>query len=100
MRSFALGERGHSMQWWEGLEDAALGGRYRIERKVGEGGMAEVFLARQEPLGRKVAIKVPKLSLDDSPHLLRRFRREVERQDHERIVGVIGLLDAGECTGS
>ena len=88
------------MQWWESLEDGALSDRYRIERKLGEGGMAEVFLARQEPLGRKVAIKFPKVGFDESPHLLRRFKREVERQDQERIVGVIGLLDAGERVDS
>lgn len=87
------------MQWWASLPDGMLAGRYRIESKIGEGGMAEVFLARQQPLGNKVAIKVPKLGTGDGTHLLDRFTREVSRQNQERIVGVIGLLDAGEWEG-
>lgn len=87
------------MQWWASLPDGVLAGRYRIEGKIGEGGMAEVFLARQQPLDNKVAIKVPKLGSGDSAHLLDRFKREVTRQNQERIVGVIGLLDAGGWEG-
>ncbi|MBS0213677.1 MAG: RDD family protein [Proteobacteria bacterium] len=87
------------MQWWANLGDSMLADRYRLEGKIGEGGMAEVFVARQMPLGRKVAIKVPKLGDENAGYLVKRFRQEVERQNQERIVGVVGLLDAGEWVG-
>ena len=70
-------------------------GPYRLQRKLGEGGMGEVWLALQEvPLRRQVAVKIVKRGLD-SKEILARF--EVERQalalmDHPNIARV---LDAG-----
>ncbi|MGH6682837.1 MAG: protein kinase, partial [Pseudolabrys sp.] len=79
--------------------DARLGieiaGRYRLEQKIGEGGMGEVWVARQtSPVKRKVALKLIKAGMD-STQVLRRF--EAERQalalmDHPHIAKV---LDAG-----
>lgn len=57
---------------WEGRE---LRG-YRIERKLGEGGMGEVFLASQIELSRQVAIKILSRQHSSDAGLLRRFQRE------------------------
>ncbi len=71
---------------------------YKIESKLGEGGMGSVFLATQLKLQRKVAIKIlaPLLSKDKS--LIERFVREARslaRIDHANIVPVYDMFDAG-----
>jgi len=70
-------------------------GRYKLLEKIGEGGMAVVYMAeQQEPIRRKVALKIIKLGMD-TRQVIARF--EVERQalammDHPNIAKV---LDAG-----
>ncbi len=55
---------------------AVLGGRYRLVRRLGQGGMGTVFEAEQIDLGRRVAIKVLAPDLGRDPSILRRFQRE------------------------
>jgi eukaryotic-like serine/threonine-protein kinase len=76
-----------------------LSDRYRLESKLGSGGMSTVYLAVDETLGREVAIKVLHREISDQPDQLERFRREaraVARLSHPNLVGVI---DAGEDGG-
>jgi serine/threonine-protein kinase len=76
-----------------------LSGRYRLESKLGSGGMSTVYLAVDETLGRHVAIKVLHQEISDQPDQLERFRREaraVAQLSHPNLVGVI---DAGEEGG-
>ena len=55
-----------------------IGGRYRLERPLGSGGMGEVHLARDLLLNRQVAVKFPKVGVDDDDDrsTLERFRQE------------------------
>jgi serine/threonine protein kinase len=63
------------MAWGFG-EGALVAGRYRLERILGTGGMASVWLARDERLGRAVAVKLLSDSLAQDDSYLSRFRRE------------------------
>lgn len=73
---------------------------YRLLREIGQGGMSTVYLAEQESLGRKVAVKVmlPDALTDEVSR--RRFENEartIARLDHPNIVGIyeVGRTDAG-----
>ena len=91
------------MDWWEEDLEGGRFGDYRIEKKLGEGGMAEVFLAEGLPSGlhsgRRVAIKVPLLAQvapASLKYLLARFEKEVRLQSTEPTAGVVTMLGAGE----
>jgi eukaryotic-like serine/threonine-protein kinase len=76
-----------------------LSGRYRLESKLGSGGMSTVYLASDETLERPVAVKVLHAEISDQPDQIERFRREaraVAKLSHPNVVSVI---DAGEDGG-
>ncbi len=77
---------------------ACLADRYRIERELGQGGMATVFLAYDVRHDRKVAIKVLKPAL---AHALgpERFLREVATTANLRHPHILPLYDSGESSG-
>jgi len=68
--------------------NTALSGRYTIEREIGVGGMATVYLARDERHDRNVALKVLPEAFTADPDRLARFQREakVERAPRRIIV--------------
>jgi eukaryotic-like serine/threonine-protein kinase len=76
-----------------------LSGRYRLEAKLGSGGMSTVYLARDETLDRSVAVKVMHREMSEQEDQLERFRQEaraVAKLSHPNVVSVI---DAGEDGG-
>ncbi|HEX5073457.1 MAG TPA: protein kinase [Gemmatimonadaceae bacterium] len=76
-----------------------LAGRYRVGRELGHGGMATVYLARDEKHGRDVAVKVIRQDLSASlGH--ERFLREIEIAARLRHPNIVPLYDSGEVGGS
>jgi len=76
-----------------------LSGRFRLEERIGSGGMSTVYRALDETLERWVAIKLLHGDISRDPDQLERFRREarvVARLSHPHVVTVI---DAGEDEG-
>ena len=81
------------------LVGTRLGGRYRLEARIGQGGMSTVYRALDETLQRRVAVKLMNREVVSDSAQLERFRREaraVAQLNHPHIVGVI---DAGEDEG-
>src|SRR5215475_10126871 len=81
------------------LLGTTLNGRYRLEARIGTGGMSSVYRALDETLERPVAIKLMNREIATDSDQLERFRREaraVAQLSHPHIVGVI---DAGEDEG-
>lgn len=68
-------------------------GRYRLLRKLGAGGMASVWLARDDRLDRDVAIKVISDSLADDPAWLTRFEREARAAAAVSHPNVVSIFD-------
>src|SRR5215475_3171524 len=76
-----------------------LSGRYKLEAKLGSGGMSTVYLARDATLDRQVAVKVMHREMSEQEEQLERFRQEaraVAKLSHPNVVAVI---DAGEDQG-
>ena len=76
-----------------------LSGRYKLEAKLGSGGMSTVYLARDTTLDRQVAVKVLHREMSEQADQLERFRQEaraVAKLSHPNVVAVI---DAGEDGG-
>ncbi|HGY91591.1 MAG TPA: hypothetical protein ENK43_10515 [Planctomycetes bacterium] len=75
-----------------------LGG-FRLLRRLGKGGMGEVFLAEQEKLGRLVALKILPAGSSLSPTAIERFRREARAAARLRHPNIVRLLEVGEADG-
>jgi len=75
-------------------------GRYRLERKLGGGGMADVWLAEDQELGRKVAIKILHDRYANDTQFVERFRREATHAAGLSHPNVVSIFDRGEAEGS
>ncbi|HEY6835032.1 MAG TPA: Stk1 family PASTA domain-containing Ser/Thr kinase [Gaiellaceae bacterium] len=75
-------------------------GRYRIERKLGTGGMADVYLAEDQELGRRVAIKIlnDRHAADDQ--FVERFRREASNAAGLSHPNIVSVYDRGTAEGT
>ncbi len=81
------------------LTGTVLSGRYRLEQKLGSGGMSTVYLARDETLERWVAAKVLHREISDQPDQIERFRREARAVAQVSHPNVVAIIDAGEDGG-
>jgi serine/threonine-protein kinase len=81
-----------------GRLEAALDGKYRIERKLGEGGMASVYLAEDIKHERKVALKIlrPELAAVIGAE---RFLTEIKTTANLQHPHILALFDSGEADG-
>ncbi|HJX80323.1 protein kinase domain-containing protein [Glutamicibacter sp.] len=77
-----------------------LGGRYKLTDRIAIGGMGEVWKARDQVLGRLVAIKILKEEYTDNESFLTRFRVEARHTALLNHSGIAGVFDYGEEQGS
>jgi eukaryotic-like serine/threonine-protein kinase len=82
------------------LIDRLFDGRYRITRKLGAGGMANVYLAVDEELGRRVAIKILNERHANDEQFVERFRREAKNAAGLSHPNVVSVYDRGEAEGT
>jgi beta-lactam-binding protein with PASTA domain/predicted Ser/Thr protein kinase len=75
-------------------------GRYRIVRKLGTGGMANVYLAEDEVLGRRVAIKILNDRHAGDDQFVERFRREAKNAAGLSHPNIVSIYDRGEAEGT
>lgn len=77
-----------------------LGGRYRLDAKIGTGGMSDVYAATDELLGRDVAVKMMRPDLARDVSFLERFRREAQNAAKLNHPSIVAVYDTGETPES
>src|SRR3954454_21169123 len=80
--------------------ETVIDGRYRVIERVGTGGMAEVYLARDELLGREVAVKVLHHHFAADQEFVERFKREASSAAGLSHPNIVGVFDRGEWNGT
>jgi eukaryotic-like serine/threonine-protein kinase len=74
--------------------------RYRLDRKIGSGGMADVWLAEDTELDRKVAIKILHDRFAQDKEFVQRFQREAQSAAGLQHPNVVGIFDRGAFDGT
>jgi len=82
------------------LINTLFDGRYRIIRKLGAGGMANVYLAEDQELGRRVAIKILNERHANDDQFVERFRREAKNAAGLSHPNIVSIYDRGEAEGT
>jgi serine/threonine-protein kinase len=88
------------MAFVDTLINTLFDGRYRIVRKLGSGGMADVYLAEDEELGRRVAIKILNDRHANDESFVERFRREAKNAAGLSHPNIVSIYDRGEAEGT
>jgi len=83
----------------DALIGRTLDGRYRVLRRIADGGMATVYLALDERLDREVALKVMRQHLTHDESFVTRFRREARSSASLSHPNVVAVYDQGEDDG-
>src|SRR3954465_15322743 len=74
-------------------------GDFRVLRRLGEGGMGQVYLAEQVSLKRKVALKILRADLAANPTSLQRFKAEAEAVARATHANIVQVYACGEADG-
>jgi serine/threonine-protein kinase len=80
--------------------DTIIDGRYRVISRLGSGGMADVYLAQDQLLGREVAVKVLHQHFAEDQEFVERFRREASSAAALSHPNIVGIFDRGEWNGT
>jgi serine/threonine-protein kinase len=82
------------------LINTLFDGRYKIVRKLGAGGMADVYLAEDQELGRRVAIKILNDRHANDEQFVERFRREAKNAAGLSHPNIVSIFDRGRAEGT
>ena len=82
------------------VEELLFGRRYRATEKIGTGGMADVYKAVDETLGRTVAVKVMHAGLAADPEFAARFRQEAQAAANLVSPNIVNIYDWGQDAGT
>src|ERR671936_791547 len=77
-----------------------IDGRYKVLSRLGAGGMADVYLAEDQQLGRKVALKLLYQRFAEDPGFVERFRREAQAAAGLQHPNVVSVYDRGSYDGT
>src|SRR2546421_1448429 len=77
-----------------------IDGRYKVLQRLGSGGMADVFRAEDDQLGRKVALKLLHRRFSEDPGFVERFRREAQAAAGLQHPNVVSVYDRGAYDGT
>lgn len=81
-------------------QGSTIDGRYRLLRRIGSGGMADVWLAEDPHLQRRVALKVLHARFAQDREFVERFRREAEAAAGLQHPNVVAVFDRGDVDGT
>jgi eukaryotic-like serine/threonine-protein kinase len=81
-------------------EGSTIDGRYRLLRRIGSGGMADVWLAEDPHLQRRVALKVLHRRFAQDREFVERFRREAEAAAGLSHPNIVAVFDRGDAEGT
>ncbi len=86
----------------DSLINQLIAGRYRVKRRIGEGGMGTVYLAEHEAIEKKVALKILHREYSANREVVERFKQEAisaSRIKHPNVIDVFdfGQLEDGSC---
>ena len=82
------------------MEDMFFGRRYRVTERIGSGGMADVYKAVDETLGRTVAVKVMHKRYAEEPDFVQRFRHEASAAANLSHPSIVNIYDYGVEAGT
>ena len=80
-------------------EGMIVGERYEIISRIGSGGMADVYKARDHKLNRLVAVKVMKAEFSEDKDFIAKFRKEAQAAAGLAHPNVVNVYDVGEDNG-
>src|SRR6266536_1185901 len=88
------------MAFHDPLTGTLFDGRYKILKKIGAGGMADVYCAEDQELGRQVAIKILNDRHAGDEQFVERFRREAQNAAGLNHPNIVSIYDRGEAEGT